>query len=71
MLGWITSDRGTDLRDSENLIGDAMRGYLVRPAMWWDRIRPGLVPNRIAHVLDFGAGAASLTQQAMMQSESQ
>jgi len=60
-----SSDTGTDLRDSENVIGDAMRGCLTRTAVWWDQTRPVLVPNRITHVLDFGpgAGVASLTQR--------
>jgi malonyl CoA-acyl carrier protein transacylase len=60
---WST-DGGMDLSTSENVLTDAMRGYLTRPGIWWDQIRPVLEPGCITHVLDFGpgAGTASLTQ---------
>jgi malonyl CoA-acyl carrier protein transacylase len=60
---WST-DGGADLSSSENVLVDAMRGYLTRPGTWWDQIRPVLTPGCISHVLDFGpgAGTASLTQ---------
>lgn len=60
---WST-DGGMDLGTSENVLTDAMRGYLTRPGIWWEQIRPVLAPGHITHVLDFGpgAGTASLTQ---------
>ncbi len=69
---WST-DTGADLRGSKNVLGDAMRGYLTRPAMWWDQIRPVLAQGRITHVLDFGpgAGVASLTQSLVAGSDTQ
>lgn len=69
---WST-DKGTDLRASENVLGEAMRGYLIRPAIWWNQITPVLAPSHITHVLDFGpgAGVASLTESSLSGSDTQ
>ena len=67
---WST-DGGTDLRASEDVLTDSMRGYLTRPATWRSQIAPLLTPNRITHVLDFGpgAGVASLTENHLAGSD--
>ena len=69
---WST-DTGKDIRASENILIDAMRGYLTCPAVWWNQITPLFTPNRITHVLDFGpeAGVASLTEKLVTGSDIQ
>ena len=65
-----SSDTGTDLRISKDVLYDVMQAYFVRPGVWRKQIASLFPPTCITHVLDFGPGAgmASLTHSHIKES---